>query len=281
MEFRDSHPSDQELILAADGELSGPRAERLRKHLATCWECRVRDRELQAAVTDFVRLHRATLDPLLPSDCGPRALLKAQLDQLASSLASSNQRPRWYRLLQLSAWRPRVFALSIIAWSIGACVLASLAVFMLSRWSGRRELPVTVPTARLTPGAARSVTREEVCTGSSDNNRAVPVALRSRVFEMYGISGANARAYEVDYLITPALGGADDIRNLWPQSYSATIWNAQVKDALEDRLREMVCDGSLDLREAQREISGNWIAAYKKYFRTDRPLAEHCGRCTP
>jgi hypothetical protein len=48
-----------------------------------------------------------------------------------------------------------------------------------------------------------------------------------------------------------------------------------VKDALEDRLREMVCDGTLDLSEAQREIAGNWIGAYKKYFHTDRPLAEH------
>ena len=57
-----------------------------------------------------------------------------------------------------------------------------------------------------------------------------------------------------------ALGGADDIHNLWPQPYSDTLWNAEVKDALEDRLREMVCDGSLDLTEAQQEIAVNWIA---------------------
>jgi hypothetical protein len=37
----------------------------------------------------------------------------------------------------------------------------------------------------------------------------------------------------------------------------------------------MVCDGSLDLTEAQREIAGNWIAAYKKYFHTDQPLESH------
>jgi hypothetical protein len=46
-----------------------------------------------------------------------------------------------------------------------------------------------------------------------------------------------------------------------------------VKDALEDRLREMVCDGNLDLTVAQREIAQNWISAYKKYFHTERPLA--------
>jgi hypothetical protein len=76
----------------------------------------------------------------------------------------------------------------------------------------------------------------------------------------------------VDYLITPALGGSEDIRNLWPQSYSATIWNARVKDALEDRLHDLVCSGDLDLATAQQEISTDWIAAYKKYFHTDRPI---------
>ena len=72
--------------------------------------------------------------------------------------------------------------------------------------------------------------------------------------------------------ITPALGGADDIHNLWPQSYGDTVWNDQVKDALEDHLRDLVCEGQLDLATAQREIATNWIAAYKKYFHTDRPL---------
>ena len=96
--------------------------------------------------------------------------------------------------------------------------------------------------------------------------------MRRKVFEEYRIAGADPRAYEVDYLITPALGGADDIRNLWPQAYAAPVWNAQVKDALEYRLRDMVCDGGIELSEAQREIATNWIAAYKKYFHTEAPL---------
>jgi hypothetical protein len=32
---------------------------------------------------------------------------------------------------------------------------------------------------------------------------------------------------------------------------------------------------NLDLSEAQREIATDWIAAYKKYFHNDAPLAEH------
>ncbi len=75
----------------------------------------------------------------------------------------------------------------------------------------------------------------------------------------------------MDYLITPELGGANSIRNLWPEPYSI-VWNARVKDELEDRLHDLVCEGKLDLTTAQREISTDWIAAYKKYFHTDRPL---------
>jgi hypothetical protein len=79
----------------------------------------------------------------------------------------------------------------------------------------------------------------------------------------------------VDYLITPALGGSDDIRNLWPQPYAGSPWNAYVKDALEEHLHGMVCDGQLDLATAQHEIAVNWIAAYRKYFHTHQPLPQH------
>jgi hypothetical protein len=76
---------------------------------------------------------------------------------------------------------------------------------------------------------------------------------------------------KIDYLIAPGLGGAEDIHNPWPESYQSSTWNARVKDDLEERLHEMVCTGQLDLTTAQRDIATDWIAAYKKYFRTDRP----------
>jgi hypothetical protein len=138
----------------------------------------------------------------------------------------------------------------------------------------RQAAVILVPDSRLTPGAALLVSGPAVCAQPDTNNKAVPISVRQKVFEEYGIRGADPRAYEVDYLVTPALGGADDIHNLWPHSYSTTVWNARVKDALENRLRAMVCDGSIDLTEAQREIAANWIAAYKKYFHTDTPIAE-------
>ena len=36
--------------------------------------------------------------------------------------------------------------------------------------------------------------------------------------------------------------------------------------------QRLVCAGTLPLATAQRDMAADWIAAYKKYFRTDRPL---------
>jgi len=131
---------------------------------------------------------------------------------------------------------------------------------------------LAAPNPALTPGAAVLETSREVCQESRPKNKAVDATVRHRVFAEYGIANAPAQAYEVDYLITPALGGADDIHNLWPHSYRNTEWNARVKDELEDRLRDLVCQGKLDLPTAQREIASNWIGAYQKYFHTDHPI---------
>jgi hypothetical protein len=108
----------------------------------------------------------------------------------------------------------------------------------------------------------------------------VPAQLSSAVFKEYGISGAHPADYEIDYLIAPGLGGTEDIHNLWPEPYTSAAWNAHVKDSLEEYLHESVCAGKLDLRTAQSDISHDWIAAYKKYFHTDKPLPEASTRTT-
>jgi hypothetical protein len=122
------------------------------------------------------------------------------------------------------------------------------------------------------------MTQAEVCVAlAQDDDRIAPRAMAEQVFAKYGIRNPQPRAYEVDYLITPALGGAEDVRNLWPQPYGGSVWTARVKDALEDYLRKMVCNGRLELATAQEDIATDWIAAYQKYFRTDQPLVEHAG----
>lgn len=267
MKHKNSHLSDQDLLLDLDGELSARDARWVLAHTSECWRCRTRRQELENAIVDFVHVYQRDFDTEIPPIAGPRALLKARLAQLSSTEPKGHL--NWLQFHNKYVWATALCGLLALG------LFAARSMIERHRPLRMRTEIVYIPDSRLTPGAAVLVSRRAVCSQAHANNKTVPAALQRRVFEEYGILGADPRAYEVDYLVTPALGGADDIHNLWPHSYSATAWNARVKDALEDRLREMVCDGTLDLSEAQREIAGNWIGAYKKYFHTDRPLAEH------
>jgi hypothetical protein len=84
-----------------------------------------------------------------------------------------------------------------------------------------------------------------------------------------------AAAFELDALITPELGGSTDPANLWPQRYQSPVWNARIKDELERLLPEKVCRQEMTLAQAQQEIAADWVAAYKRHFRTEVPLQAH------
>jgi hypothetical protein len=250
MNYDNAHLSDEDLLLAADGEPSPKHVKRVQAHLAECPRCRARMSEMERGIAGFVSLHRGNLDPLLPPAARQRSMLKAQLETLKHPSPASNG---WLRL---------------------ACGLAAMVLVVVGAMiQSRGHVAAAKPAPSLTPGATRLVTRDDVCR--ADQREAVRIlpAVQRQVFAQYGLANADPRAYEIDYLITPELGGADDIRNLWPEPYSTTLWNAHVKDELEDRLHELVCDGTLDLATAQHDIATDWIAAYKKYFHADRPLA--------
>jgi anti-sigma factor RsiW len=271
------HLSDQELLLAADGELPTRRAEQAHSHLAACWSCRARMAEIEGTIADFARAQRESLDPQLPPMAGPAALLRAQLSEMASQRETGS----WRSLFHFSAFR--FSAQTLAAACIGAAfVVAAVAGTVFFRQSGlHRANPVVValergaePDRSLTPGATRIVSLSDVCSMAHEEVVAsVSTSLRQQVFQEYGIVNDRAEDFEVDYLIAPGLGGVEEIHNLWPEPYNSQTWNARVKDALEERLHEMVCAGKLDLSIAQRDIATDWIAAYKKYFHTDRPLS--------
>ena len=256
-EFK-THLSDEKLMLFADGEIRGREETDIREHLAACWSCRLRMREFDDAIAEVARMHRRASHPPLPAADGPRALLKARLRELASADPKAGMR------LTLNQ-----FAVTV---ALFAAIGVSLVVIRVGGNSGE---PNAIPRSDLTPGAVRNVEVKDVCRADLGGNAEVLPVIQRQVFAEYGMPNAETRAYEVDYLITPALGGSDDIRNLWPQPYAGSLWNAYVKDALEDHLRRMVCNGQLDLVNAQHEIASNWVAAYKKYFHTQRPLSQH------
>jgi hypothetical protein len=245
MTYSDPHISDQDLLLAADGELSANRQEQVRRHLQACWTCRCRMAQLERVVAGVVDSYHSLLNPQVPSGHGSAALLKATLMREPAA--------PFFR------WRWPV-------WVACALAIASMTAILLWRQTFSRVESGLVPNPNLTPGETVSISQNDVCQSNDlTENAQVPETTRDAVFSAYGMKDAPKNAYEVDFLITPALGGSANVRNLWPQPYHRAAWNAYRKDVLEERLRSLVCSGELDLATAQREIATNWIDAYKKY----------------
>src|SRR5215472_18997985 len=62
-----AHLTDVELLAVADGELSPADAARAQQHLMACWSCRSRQREMEGAISNFVRSRNALKDGLRKS----------------------------------------------------------------------------------------------------------------------------------------------------------------------------------------------------------------------
>jgi hypothetical protein len=60
------------------------------------------------------------------------------------------------------------------------------------------------------------------------------------------------------------VGGSNAAANLYPERAAGAL-GSKVKDQLEHRLSFLVCTGRLGLREAQREIATDWVAAFRRY----------------
>lgn len=262
------HPSDQELLLAADGELRNHRAAQIRQHLADCWDCRARMAELEGTIGDFVRAHHQRFDSQLPPAAGARARLGAQL----AEGARATRRPGWFhRLLEPNARRVAYACAVVAILAFGASTVYWQT--MNHSFSARVGMGL-LPNPSLTPGATRPVAIADLCAANHDEViRSVSDTVEQKVFQEYGIRDRHLEKYEVDYLITPGLGGTDDIKNLWPEPRYNTRWNSFVKDQLEDYLHQSVCGGKLSLEAAQKDVASDWISAYKKYFHTAEPLS--------
>jgi hypothetical protein len=259
MKSESIHLSERDLVLAADGELPARRKAKVNAHLESCWSCRERMLFLESTITDFVRARNRELNEQLPPSEGPGALLRARL----AEAAATPPRSRFLKFQYPSASFGRLTA-------AGVAFVALLVGIPIFEATVNAEAPK--PRVALTPGETRPITLEEVCQYERAEviSRDIPEDKREEVFALYGIKSPRADQFEVDYLITPDLGGTESVRNLWPQPYS-TRWNAHVKDKLEQRLHELVCSHKLELATAQRDIAADWIGAYKKYVGENEP----------
>jgi hypothetical protein len=125
--------------------------------------------------------------------------------------------------------------------------------------------PYSRPDPRCTPGALnRAVTQgtigQTICmrgwTATVRPRESVTEPEKQASMAAYG-DGGPLSAYEYDHFVPLELGGAvNDPRNLWPEPGASP----NPKDAVEDELRQNVCDGQLTLAQAQRAITADWTS---------------------
>lgn len=212
-------------------------------------------------------------DPRLPSDESVERLRERLRVSLAVRSAELDR-----------SWRFQAMRL-VVKTTPAVCAVAALLVLGVAGFVAERQIaraPAAdahaaleagaLPIRALTPGATARVTADDLCAGRGPSREEIAPAVRLAVLRDYGMEGLADAEYELDYLITPELGGSSDRRNLWPERYGSRVWNARVKDELEQLLPALVCRGTVELTTAQRDIAVDWIAAYKKYFHTDRPV---------
>jgi len=260
MSASNSHVTDRELMSHLDGELTEPRRTVVNRHLDICDECNAKHAAMASTMKAVCDEHRSLTDQSFTNSA--RARLESRLAHMAAE--------------PVRQWLPPVSAFAVAA---VALIVASAAVYVQrshSPASLTARQGLVLPVSSITPGATADVTVDQLCSGATDA-RPITVAMRAQVLSAYGVQDVPSDQYELDYLITPELGGATDVRNLWPQGYGSPIWNARVKDELEELLPRLVCSHQLDLTTAQRDMAADWIAAYKKYFKTDVPLEAHRG----
>lgn len=152
---------------------------------------------------------------------------------------------------------------------IAACGLTAALALSLAPSAHAQPL---WPDPHLTPGMTITQDASVVCRpGYAKSVRNVTESEKRRVYAEYRIVPRHRGEFEIDHLVSLELGGSNDIKNLWPQSYETPVWNAHVKDKLEDKLHAMVCHGALTLPEAQRAIATDWRTAYCTYVRRGLP----------
>jgi hypothetical protein len=119
-----------------------------------------------------------------------------------------------------------------------------------------------------TPGYTRALSRDAVCsTRWGLDRRHVTETMKRQVAAAYGVPWADRHQYEFDHFIPRELGGADDVRNLWPEPLTGAH-NAHMKDRLENALHRRVCAGEMSLADAQESIRTDWVASFRLYVNT-------------
>ncbi|HXS60495.1 MAG TPA: hypothetical protein VN703_06755 [Candidatus Sulfopaludibacter sp.] len=128
------------------------------------------------------------------------------------------------------------------------------------------------PDPKCTPGSInpsvdQNNVKNTICIPGFSKTIRPPVSytspLKVNLMHSYGFTDSRTN-YELDHLIPLEVGGNPrSVTNLWPEPGYGQ-YNFHVKDKFENYLHNAVCEGSMRLDEAQKEIATNWVGNWKK-----------------
>lgn len=147
----------------------------------------------------------------------------------------------------------------------------TLLLFMLLMLTANAGV---LPDPKVTPGATnpdvtQATINQTICVSGWTKTIRPPAAyttaMKKRQIAAWKLADKKLADYEQDHLISLQLGGSPTSeKNLWPEAYAGKC-GARKKDVVETKLKRLICAGKLPLRDAQKAIADNWVAAYRKY----------------
>jgi hypothetical protein len=121
-----------------------------------------------------------------------------------------------------------------------------------------------LPNHDRTPGAAAKTDVKLLCSdGFGSSIKPVSEWQKEEALTRYGIRPEGFDG-TLDHLIPASLGGTNSPDNLFP-FHAQGDFTLDAKNELANKLRQLVCDGSVSLKAAQDLFKKDWTKAYRQY----------------
>lgn len=155
---------------------------------------------------------------------------------------------------------------------IGPAAPAAHAAAHLDATCSTSYLPLPDPACTpgvLNPDVTQDTIDSTICVSGWTATVRPPTsytnALKVQQIAEYGYADTSTADYEEDHFIPLELGGSPrDPQNLWPEPRYTTGGSggtSYTKDAVENKLKKAVCNGTVDLADAQNAIATDWTTA--------------------
>lgn len=142
----------------------------------------------------------------------------------------------------------------------------SALVFLMAFGAAGAERAADKDMARpdpiMTPGEADDVPPLVFCNHTTKERRHPPRDANEVVGKAYNVPPIEIGSrYQLDHLIPLSIGGANTLRNLWPQPME----EAYLKDDCDRGIQTLVCSGKVSLAEARKAIAEDWVLACRRW----------------